>query len=452
MIIRVCLSLALLTAIPAWSQALPTATGGTDIPDDDSRMQTPPPVNGEAYPTTVGSETRANYLAAALTLNTAYNDNVLGGGSTSPVGDVTYSIFPTLTIDQTTSRQHRMLTYSPGFTIYQHTSSLNEADQNAALNFKYLLTEHTAITLGDSFQKSSNVFNQSYPLSGGAISGSAQSPQIGVVAPFADRLTNTATAGLSYQFSKNSMIGGSGIATQLNYPNPAEASGLGDSSSRGGSAFYNQRLSSTQYMGVTYQYSASKSNPVNTQAISGTAQTGVQSHSISPFYTVYLSPTLSMSLSGGPAYIDATQSSSSRFRSWTYSAMASVGWQGSHTSFVASYSRAVAESVGLLGAFDANSANASARWQLARTWTVASAASYVINKNATIVDSSSSSGGHSVSGDVSIQHSMSENLRLDIGYLRLHQSYSGIAVISSAPDSNREYISVSYLFTRPLGR
>ncbi len=51
------------------------------------------------------------------------------------------------------------------------------------------------------------------------------------------------------------MIGAGGTFTESNYPNPAEASGLYNSNSGGGSAFYSQRLSSTQYIGVTYQYS-----------------------------------------------------------------------------------------------------------------------------------------------------------------------------------------------------
>ena len=57
-----------------------------------------------------------------------------------------------------------------------------------------------------------------------------------------------------------------------------------------------------------------------------------------------------------------------------------------------------------------------------------------------------------ISGTVSAQHSIGGRLTLDVGYMHLHQSYASIAVISSAPDTNREYISFSYQFARPLGR
>lgn len=418
--------------------------------DDEARMLTPPPVSGEAYLTAVGSEMRSNYLATGLILNTAYNDNVLEGQSTTPISDITYSIRPTISLDQTTPRRHWTLKYSPGFTFYQHTTALNAVDQNAALDFQYRLSQHMTISFNGLFQKSSNVFNQPYPFSAGGISGSTQSARAEVVVPFANQLSTIANMELSYQVSRNGMIGAGGIVMRQSYPNLSETSGLYDSNSRGGSAFYSYRLSSTQYIGVSYQYSISQNNPINAQANPANVQSKVQTNTILPFYTIYLNPALSLSVSGGPQHFDIAQSLSPPVRSWTPSVMASIGWQRNHTNFVASYSRTVTGGAGLSGAFDSNSGNASVRCQMARTWTVESAASYGINKS--VIPSSSSPGGHSISGTVSIQHLLSERLTAEVGYVRLHQSYSDIAIISNAPDSNRGFISITYQFTRPLGR
>jgi hypothetical protein len=452
MLTRVCFGLVLLLATPVWSQlkATPFETSATSA--NEAQMLTPPPVSAEGYPTTVGSQIRSNFLAAGLIFNTAYNDNVLVGESTTPVSDFIYTISPTITLNRTTPRQNLALTYSPGFTFYQHTSTLNAADQSAALNFQYRLSPHTTISLRDSFQKSSNVFDQLYPLSGGGVSGSSQAQPVAVAAPYANQLRNTANIGLSYQFSRNGMIGASGIVSESNYPNPGEASGLNDSNSLGASVFYSRRLSSIQYIGVTYQYLRSQSNPVNAQANPVNAQSEVQTHTLLAFYTIYLNPTLSLSLSSGPQYSDATQPSSPAISSWTPSVTASIGWQRSHTNFVASYSRTVTGGLGLPGAFDSNSVDASVRWQIARTWSLGSTANYSNNKNVAPSVPSSSPGGQTFSGTVSLQHSMSEHLNMELGYARLHQSYSDIAVISAAPDSNREFISISYRLTRPLGR
>jgi hypothetical protein len=415
-------------------------------------MLTPPPVSSEAYPTMIGSEMRSNYLTGGLIFNTAYNDNVPGGEGTTPDHDITYSIWPTIRLNLTTPRQQLTLTYAPGFTFYQHTTALNAADQNATFNFQYRISEHTTISLNDSFQQSSNVFSQPNSLSGVAISGSSQSAPIGVLAPYADRLSNAANVGLSYQFSENGMMGVGGVATQSNYPNPAEASGLYDSNSLGGSAFYNQRLSSTQYVGLIYQYLNGQSNPADAQANPANSSIEVQTHTLLPFYTIYFNPTFSLSLSGGPQYIDAVQSLSPSVSAWKPSAAASVGWQTRSTNLVASYSRTVTGGVGLPGAFDSNSANASVRWQITRAWIVECGPSYAINKNITPLFSPYSPGGHTISGAASLEYSMRDHFKAGFGYVFLHQSYGGIAVISNDPDSNREFVSVSYQFTRALGR
>src|SRR5277367_6555699 len=152
------LGLVLLMATPVWSQLAVTPFEMPTTSIDEAPMLTPPPVSAEGYPTVVGSQVRSNYLAAGLVFNTAYNDNVLAGGTTTPVSDSIYTISPTIALNQTTPRQQLTLTYRPGFTFYQHTSALNAANQNAALNFQYRLSQYTTISLRDSFQKSSNAF------------------------------------------------------------------------------------------------------------------------------------------------------------------------------------------------------------------------------------------------------------------------------------------------------
>jgi len=449
MLTRVCLSLALFASMPVWSQVDANTTEAATDQASEAQMQTPPPVSGEAYPTAVGSEARSNYLRTGFIVNTAYNDNVIAGTSTNPVSDISYSIRPTIALDQTTLRLHETVTYSPGFTFYQRTSSLNEADQGLALNFQYRLSPHMTASIQDTFRKSSTVFNQLYPLSGGAISGSAQSQQVFVVAPIADQLNNAANTELTYQFSMNGMIGASGAFTNLHYLNSNEVPGLYDSSSRGGVAFYSDRLSATRYLGATYQYSQLLGSSPG--GLNG-AQSETQAQTISLFFTVYLKPSLSLSLSGGPQYYEYSQSPLPTSRSWAPAATASMGWQGRHTNFAASYSHGVSGGGGLLGTYNSNGLNASARWQPARSWIIGSGTSYVITKNVSSSMALANPGGHMLSGTVTVQHPISDHLSVEVGYTRLHQSYSSISVISNAPDTNREYISVAYQFTRPLGR
>jgi hypothetical protein len=353
---------------------------------------------------------------------------------------------PTIAIDKTISRLHWALTYNPTFTIYQRTRGFDQTDQNLVVNFRYRLSPNVTVTLQDSLSKTSNVFNQPDPLSEGAISGSPQPSPISVLAPFASVLSNIANAGIRYQFSKNGMIGVSVTSTKLDYPNPTEVPGLNNSSSSGGSAFYSFRLSHNQYIGATYQYSKNEAYPTN-------VQTEVQTNTVSGFYTIYLNRTFSLSFVGGQQYFGVVQFPMPAYASSSPSLTASIGWQRQHTNLAVSYSRIITGGGGLVGAFQTNDAGASAKWQLARTWNVGSAASYTNNKSVTPASFLfAQAGGHSIIGTVSVQHPIREDFNVQFGYTRLHQSYSGIPLILNAPNADREFVSLTYQFARLLGR
>lgn len=447
---RACLILALLMATPVWCQVDTNGTAPAS-PTNDTPMLTPPPVSGQAYPTAPTSESRSNYLRYGLTFNTAYSDNVLGGISTNPVSDVSYSIWPTIALDETTSRLHSVLAYSPGFTFYQRISGRNEADQNVSIDFQDRLSPHVTFSARDGLTKSSNVFNQPDLASAGAVSGGAQGPNLSVIAPIADFLSNSGYVGVTYQFAANGMVGASGTFTNLHYPNPAEVPGLFDSNSQGGSVFYSFRASKMHYVGVTYQYQRLVSYPTE-------GQNETQTHAVLFYYTIYPTSSFSISFFGGPQYSDTVQPPLPPFqiqlppaRAWTPSAGASLSWQGRLNSLAVSYSHVISGGGGLFGAVHMDSASASVRQQITRSLSGSVAGAYVQN------DALSSAlfggySGHTVSGTASLQKQFGDHINLQLGYTRLRQSYSNVPVLSLNPDTNREFVSVSYQFSRPLGR
>jgi len=415
-------------------------------------MKTPPPVSGQAYPAITESEKRSNYLSAGLTLITARNSNVAVGTDTTPASDSNYSILPTISLNQTTPRNDMTLTYSPGFTLYRGTSALNSMDQTGAFNWKYRISEHTNVTAGDYFEKSSNIFNQLYPIGGVVIFGSGQSPSAEVVAPNANRLSNTANVGVNTQFSRDGMIGANGTFTKTRYSNADEASDVSDSNSEGGSVFYSRRLSNVHYLGGTYQYVRSSSHPVSTQTASVNISTEVQTHTLSAFYTVYLNPRLSLSFVIGPQYFNVAQAPSPPLRAWTPYAAVSLEWRRSRTNWIASYARTVVGDTGLSGAFYSNSVATSVRWLLGRRWTVELSANLFIINNVTPLVFSSSPDGNTVSGAVSVRRVLDEHFAVEFRYAQLHQSYDGVATLAAVPDSGRVSISISYQLRRSLGR
>jgi hypothetical protein len=438
---RTYLFVILFLSVPAWSQVTDTGTEPVNTPNTEDHMLTPPVVSGQSYPVAPESQERSNYLRAGVVFTTEYSNNVLGSIGGNPVTDVSYTVWPTLAIDQTTSRLHWDLNYAPGFTFYQHTSSYNQADQNASLDFQYRVSPHVTFAARDFFQKSSNFFNQPDLGSSGVVSGGAQGPNQSVIAPLADRLSNFGTVGITYQFSANDMVGGSGTFGRLSYPNPTEVQGLYDSSSQAVSGFYSHRVSKIHYVGAAYQYQRLMSYPTGS-----TSET--QTKAVLFFYTVYPMPSFSLSLFGGPQYYNTVYPPFSS-RGWRPAVGASLSWQGHFTAFAASYLHVISGGGGLDGAVQLDGASASVRLQFSRALSAGLSGGYANNS---VLGATPGSDGHSISATLSLQRQFGERLALQLGYTRLHQSYSNVAVLAGTPNTNREFVSLSYQFSKPLGR
>jgi hypothetical protein len=440
-----------------WSQVdsttpAPAVTGqisGGQSNGDDT-MLTPPPVSNSDFPALFSAEARSNYLRGGVNFTAAYSDNILGGSSVAPVSDVSYSIWPNIEIDQVRARTSWSLAYAPGFTFYQKTDARNETDQNLAANFSYRLSPHVTVSLKDAFQKSSSFFNQPGEGLGVTVSGSTQGANNSVIAPLADRLGNVGSAEITYQFGPNGMVGASGVFSNLHYSDPTQVQGLFDSSTQGGSAFYSLRLSRKHYVGATYQYQRLLSYaPVTNET---------ETQSILLFYSFYPSPALSFSFFGGPEhysagpqFISVNQPLLAAAKAWSPGVGASVNWQSQHTAVALSYSRVISGGGGLSGAVQLDSASVSLRQQITRQFSGSLVGTY--GNNALLISNDQvGGGGHSISAGAGLQRQVGEHFSVDLGYLRLHQSYSTVAAITGNPDTNREWVSISYKFTRPLGR
>ena len=444
MIRRVILGLLLLAAYPVLAQVEPSASGGNPDTTNSGDMMTPPPVSGQSYPTEVGGEEQSNYLRGGVIFNASYIDN-LYAGSSAALAETTYTILPTVSYDQVLPRQHISLTYRPGFTFYQPSSALNEVDESVNAAYQYRLSPHMRVSAQDSFQKSSTAYGLADSLDGGAVSGSSQPVTPGIVAPFAERLMNSASAQFSFQFSPVSMVGASGNLMKMDYPNQAEASGLFDSDERGGGGFYNRRVSASQYTGINYQYAWILTTPENTQSKTLTNE-------IEGFYSIYLRRVLSISVSGGVQHYTVNQTSVPSSGGWGPSVTVSGGLQGSRFNLAASYSRQVTSGGGLLGVFQSDSGNVGLRWQMDRTWTVGASGNYANNKSVTPLAFLSVAGGRSASGEFTASHKLNRTLNLNLEYDRIHESFSGVPALSNNPNSDRILASLNWEFERPLGR
>lgn len=426
-------------SLPAFAQAPVQATGPTDD-ESSARMITPSPVSGQGYSLEFASETpRTNYIRGGLNFSTAYDSGVTTD-SNGPVGDVSYTIFPTIALDQTRSRLSWDLSYSPGFTFYQKTTSLNQTNHTADVGLHFRLTPHITFTVHDDLQKATNPlsdFGQNPSTGAGGLN-----PPILAVAPITDQIRNQGDVGVTYQFAANGMVGASGFSSILQFPDLTPSSGLFNSNARGGEGFFSQRVSGRHYLGATYRYQQLRTTPDGSLTIS---------NSVFAFYTVLLKPTMSLSFLGGPEHSTTTAGTTLSVSQWSPAYGGSFGWQAARTSVAASLRQSISAGNGLSVATQSGTADLSVRQQLSPRFTVGGGTNYSDNKALKGVVASGGNG-HTLSARASLDIVLQEHLGLEFGYARLHQSYSNIPAIAIAPNRNRVWISLSYQFQRPIGR
>ena len=444
------IALLVLASVPLWAQtdssgAQPAGeegaiwsrfdSSGATAAEDDTPMIAPAPISDEGYSLAFASETpRTNYLRGGLTVGTVYDDNIVPS-SGQDIVDFKYSIWPSLSLQQSRSRLAWSLSYSPGIMVYQRYTSLNGIDHSMALSSEYRLSPHVTLSVEDSFLKRSDIFTLPN-------AGSVVSPVNAILPPATTVITNFGHAALTYQFGPNQMIGVKGSISGLWYPNRANLNGLYDSSAVGSEVFYTHRLSGHHYVGATYGLQKLFTHP-------GRVETQTQSTLL--FYTLSFPPTLTVALFAGPEHSATNGDIKLVRRVWSPALGGSVAWHGGHASMVASYAQRITSGGGLSGAVRSKSTDGSVRWQFTRTLTASLRGLYLVNR---VLDSPGSfgDGGHSVSGTVSLERSIGENLGLQMGYTRLHQSYANVPVISNTPNRNNVWISLSYQFDRPMGR
>ncbi len=435
-----CYCIVLTAATSLWSQVEPSAVGG-GFSLDDTRMMTPPPVSLDAYPIVVGVESRSNYLDGGIVFTAAYVDNLLGADTTNPISDETYTFLPTISLDRRTPKQGESLHYSSGFNLHQNTSQLNGVNQNGSADYRFHISPYAVIVLTDTFWQNSNLYNQTNPFAGGGVPSGP--PNSVLIAPYADQLQNISSAGINYQYGKNAMIGGSASYSFSHFSNASNSQGLNDADSAGAGAFYSRRLAPSQYVGATYQFNKFVTHPVDTYTLT---------HSVFGFYTHYFTKSFSFSVLAGPEEYDSWSPAFIKQGHWIPAGQGSFGWQTLRTNVVASFTHNVSGAPGLIGAYRADMADLSPRFQFSRTWNIGASGNYSFLNAVNPNSAASGSDGHTVTGGVELEHAITERIAAAAGYQHFHATYANIPAVSSFPDSNRVYFSVNYEIHRPLGR
>jgi hypothetical protein len=406
----------------------------------DDAMVLPAMVSGDSESALFPAEgERSNYLNAGLSFGTAYDDNTLGT-ATNPVGDLSFTVAPFVSIEQTRARLRWQADYAPGFTFYRRLSDRNQDDQNLSAGFEYRLTEHMTMRLKDAFLKSSNFL--------GGLAQTQQSP-FGVlqqsnstlITPVTNRVSNTGSAEVTYQFGPNSVVGARGISNELLFPDSVQTAGLADSHSQSAEGFLTHRLARIHWVGVTYHFQ---------RILTDMNEARNSSHAVLATYTIDFTPTMSLSVFAGPQYSGSSSQLAPASAKWLPAVGMTYNWQTTRSAFTVGAAHRISDGGGLQGAVQLTSFESSFRYEWARRWTLRLGGSYGRNELIQTIGLPLQDLA-SLIGLVSVSHQIGEHLSVEAGYVRAHQRALGASVVSSY-DRNRPQITISYSFSRPLGR
>ena len=433
------------------AQSDPGAAPSESVPEAAlpySEVLAPPmPVARVRAPLTLGSEApRSNFIRGSFGITAAYDDNMLST-TTHRVGDASYLFFPTLDFVQTRGRWLWDVNYSPGFTINQRVSERNQAAHDLHLLLGYRLSPHVTLQLHDSFSKSTSLFSD---FSGMRPEppGPQPGPNLSPVIPITKRTGNTSGVDLTYQFGRDSMIGASGGYYFVDYGAVEATSGqtyrLIDTRSWNADTFYTHRFGGRHWLGVSYMMQRlmfDPGYPTEVQRALG-------------FYSVLLGSHISFSLWAGPERASSLVAGLQpglvgptwHAPQWNGAGGVQWNWQGQRTAFGIGYTRQTSDGGGLAQAVRMNLASAEVRRQLTRRWDASLGAMYARND---ALNPPAIQAMRGLSGTADLRWQMTEQVGLAVRYARYRQEYTLRGVPA---DRNRASVSISYSFSRPVGR
>jgi len=454
----------MVTVLTVWgaAQALPAATGG-GISDTTGQASasSPAPITGQGGSLEYTSELgRSNYFRGGLAFTTAFDDNVLNT-DTDPISDVSYSILPHFALDQSRGRLKWTLDYAGGVTIYQRITSRNQGSHSAGFETEYRISPHVTFRLNDRFDDTTTFFSADNNNFTSPAGGVLQSPNSFVITPLARELGNFTQAETDYQVGAGTIVGGSGSYYFSRYSDvtngAANTSSLLDTKSEQAQGFITHRITPRNWSGLTYRFQ---------RLTFGSGDNETIAHSILYFHTIYLQPSMTLSLFAGPEYTDVSSrvvsqviqlplilviSTPVAHQSWSASGGATFAWQGLHTSAQASFVRRTTDGGGVLGAVRTNTVDATLRRQISRSSSILGGFTYGTNDSIDFLSTPGSSI-RVASGRLGFERRLGNNLFASVGYSRDHQVESATNVPSGNIDHNRAWITIAYDFSRPLGR
>jgi hypothetical protein len=414
--------------------ASPTALVPAQAAVYGAGFQTPLRFEGEPVP--------ANQVSLSTGVSTLYDDNVFATNSPR-LGDEALSINSRLGITTQTQRLTASFSYMPFFLLYRQFDQYDRLNHAANLSLVYRLTSRVMLALYDT----SSYQNGVYPsLAGQQIMSGPASPTAlnQMIIPYTTRvLSNTAGLDLTFVKSRRTSLTLSGSYNQLKY-----------GSQTAGQPLYNGNGASA---GLTFQYRVTEHTSFGILLLhQDTTYRGgevfgyrLRSQVESAFLSVgsRLSPTVTVTVFGGPQYvrtIDQASAAAGVAEHFHGSGGGSITKEVRKTALNLSFQRSVSNSGGLYTSVINTNATFGLRRRLVGQWEAD------LRGGAARADASlfqlANGRTDGLMGGINISRPFSHGSVFHISYDTWHQLSKGSLPISATFDRNQVSAGIDYQF------
>ena len=383
-----------------------------------------------------GESQPENVVSLSFGASGLYDDNVLSVNS-QRLGDEALSLSPHLSA----ARQSRNLVldfnYTPYFLLYRQFSKFDRLNQSANLGLEFRVSPRFVVGVSETF----GYRYGAYPsLNGADISSGPISPTDlnGLISPFTTRtLSNSSGLELTFVKSSRTSVTLSGGYNLSDYANDGGATAsLYDSKGGYGSVKFNYLPSKHTSLSLrllhqdsTYEFGSVFNQRTQTES----ALFAVESH---------LSPTLSVSVNGGPQYVHVLGQSSGVAEGFYGAGGASITEELRKTALTVSFQRSVSDGGGLYATVINNSAMFGVRRRLVGRWETGVHGG-VGRARDLVLQADNNKTDYLIAG-IDFRRPVRNGSELRISYDSMHETYKG--GVTSFYGFDRNQVSVTFDF------
>jgi len=392
-----------------------------------------------------GTAPPRNALFLGFNAGSSYDDNIFGNNQ-HRIGDVDFLFGPNLSLHRDGRLLSLALNYQPYFRIYRRASEPNAVDQSLGLDAAYQATSRISFRARGSAYYTTGIFqpgqNQEFLTSLGSPSGLNST----VYTPTLRQLTWSSRIDATYQARAHDSVGLFVGDSRFDYEQ--QVSSLG-----------NLQNMEERQAGMLYEHRVSRHTTLGTNYLFEDIRFGLNSrtlvHSVFLSYAQQVSPSLTVSVFGGPQYSHLHEVIIFPIGPFRFQApIFQVGWNWAlggaltkrlhKTVLQLTAQRQVSNGGGFIGAVVGSSVGASVRHQLPGRWDAIWSGGYA--KNTSLASGSAASEFRSETAGFGLQRSLTERLNFHIGYDFLRQRATGQSPLFASFDRNLWSAQLSYQF------